>query len=49
MAEDQPDTQGDDDAESDEETGQNQYGGDSGDFDAVEQTERMEEDEADGS
>lgn len=36
---------GDDPGEADEEYGQNQYGGDEG-VDAVEQTERMEEDEA---
>lgn len=48
MAEDESDTEGNA-AGTDDESGQNQYGGDSGDDDAVEQTERMEADEDDAS
>lgn len=44
MAEDETDPEADT-AEADDESGQNQYGGDSGDVDAVEQTERREADE----
>lgn len=49
MAGDESDTEADDDAENGEVYGQNQYGGGSGEIDAAEQTERMEDDEADGA